>query len=107
MADFYTQRQLIEIMASHQQSVTAMEGAARQLGDQGRRSVQLWAMATALVDAEDAAKAGEKFSAEAATRWEGNKTNLVTAIDALALSTGLTRGQILDDLKAAPETKFD
>lgn len=105
MADFYTQRQLGEIMASHQQSVAAMEGAAAQLGSQARRSVQLWGMAAALAP-DDAAKAGEAFAADAGARWEANKTNLVTAIDALALSTGLTRGQILDDLKAANETIF-
>jgi hypothetical protein len=106
MADFYAAKQLSDIMASHQQAVAGVEGAAKQMGDLTRRSVQLWAMAASLVDESERASAGQRFAADAAARWETNRTNLVTAIDGLALSTGLTRKDILDSLAAAPETVF-
>lgn len=93
-------------MSSHAQSVQAMQGAAKQMGDQARRGVQLWAMASAIVDEAERTAAGIKFAADAAARWQSSRADLATAIDALALSTGLTRQQILDDLAAAPATNF-
>lgn len=106
MADFYTQKKLSDIMASHQAASAGVESAARSLGEQTRRGVQLWGMASALVSDAERAAAGAKFAEDAAARWTTNKTHLVTAIDGLALSTGMTRQQILDDLAAAPETSF-
>lgn len=107
MANFYVQKQQIDIMNSHAQAVTQVAGAARTLGDASKRGVQLWAMATALSTQEEATAAGKAFATEATAQFNANKVHLVTAIDAVALSTGMTRQQILDALAAMPATSFE
>lgn len=101
--NFYEQKQVQELMASHERVVATMEAAAKSLGDSGVRSVQLWQQA-ANIDPDSAAGAGVSFAAIAHAKWAANKTNIVRGIDSLALSLGMTRQQILDDLADEPAT---
>ena len=106
MADFYTAKQLEEIMQSHKQAVQTMDAASKNLGQSGIRAVQLWSMAKSLVDESEQLAAGAKLAEESLTAWENNKTYVVAGIDALAAGSGKTRQQILDELAGLPATNF-
>lgn len=106
MADFYTAKQLADIMESHKRSLDAMQGAVQQLGDAGERGVLLWAQAEALVDSGEADTARTKKQTDVQGRWGAAMPHLVKAIDALAQGAGVTRKVILDQLATQPATNF-
>lgn len=103
--DFYTQDKLSKTLASQQQAIAGMASAARQLGDLGVRSVQLWQMAAAL-DPDNAVVAGVAFAKDAAAQWAANKASIVAGLDATAAGMGMTRQQLLAEITAAPATSF-
>lgn len=105
MADFYTAKQLNDIMSSHAQCVQALAGASQQMGSLSVRGVQLWAQAAA-IDPATASAAGTAFAASAAAQWASNKVHLAAALDGVAASTGSTRQQLLNELAAMPQTSF-
>lgn len=106
MADAYTTKKVNDILASHSQAVQAMQGSAKQLGDLGIRTVQLWAMAMAPLTSDERTAAGTAFAADAAASWAAVKANLVAGLDALAAGSGITREQLLQDLADEPATNF-
>lgn len=106
MADAYTTKKVNDILASHTQAVQAMQGSAKQLGDLGIRTVQLWAMSMAPLTSDERNAAGAAFAADAAQHWTSVKANLVAGLDSYAASQGITRAQLLADLADEPATNF-
>lgn len=106
MADFYTAKQLVEIMDSHKRALDGSSAAVQNLADLGERAVQLWAQAEALVEADEAAAATTKKQTDVFARWDTARPLLSKALDALAHGAGVTRQAILDQLAAEPATDF-
>ena len=108
MSDFYTAKQIADIMVSHSQAVTQMQGAVRQLGDLGVRSVTLWQQATALAAAEDSQASGLKLQARSIADWDDPtlaiQSSLAKAFDSIALAMGVTRQSLLDAIAEQPAT---
>lgn len=102
----YKAKQVSDILASHAQTVQQMRGSAQQLGDLGKRVVQLWAMAMEPLTQEDRDASGLAFAADAAQHWAAVKASLVAGLDALAAGSGITRAQLLADLADEPATNF-
>jgi hypothetical protein len=106
MADAYTTKKVNDILASHSQTVQQMRGSAQQLGDLGKRGVQLWAMAMEPLTQEERDASGLAFAADANQHWVAVKANLVAGLDSFAASQGITRAQLLADLADEPATNF-
>ena len=103
----YTNKKVNDILSSHAQAVQSMQGSARQLGDLGIRTIQLWTMAMALLTEEERTAAGLAFAADGLIAWNSVKTGIVTGLDALAAGVGMTRSELLSVLANEPDTNFN
>jgi len=104
MPNPYLTDEIAEATRSHKQSMTAMQQATRQAGEQGVRAVSLWQGIVAQLSQEEAIAAGLIVQQRATEMWEESKVSQTQAMDALALPLGTTRQALLDELKAMPET---
>jgi len=104
MPNPYLTDEISEATRSHKQAMTAMQQASRQAGEQGMRAVSLWQTIVSQLSQEEAQAAGVIVMQRAKDMWADALTYQAQAMDALALSTGVTRDDLLNEIKAMPDT---
>lgn len=96
-----------EADTSHRLAMDRMKQAAKEQGEQGIRSVQIYVtMATGLLEAAEVSEYSADVQARAETAWAQAKTWEAQSLDATAAAMGVTRQDLLDELAALPPTSF-
>jgi predicted Zn-dependent protease len=104
MPNPYLTDEVAELTRSHKQAMQQMKQAATTQGDAGVRAVDLWQQIVALISSEEATEAGMEVYRRASEMWATSKVEEAKGLDALALSLGVTRKDLLDELAALPPT---
>jgi hypothetical protein len=106
MPNAYLTNEIAELTRSHTLSMDAMKRAAKEQGDQGIRSVQLFTQLAAMLTNEERTEAGTIVYTRSLAAWNESKVHEAAGLDATAAALGTTRQDLLDQLAAVPATNF-
>lgn len=106
MPNVYLTNEIAELTRSHTLSMDAMKRAAREQGEQGIRSVQLFTTLASMLTTEERTEAGQIVYARSLAAWNESKVHEAAGLDATAAALGTTREALLAELAAVAATNF-